>query len=36
MSIDSLPKNTKVLRHATNIAQNLGIGKQVKTMVYYF
>lgn len=30
MTIDSLPKNTKVLRHATNIAQNLGVGKADK------
>ena len=30
MTIDSLPANTKALRHATNIAQNLGIGKADK------
>jgi len=30
MTIDSLPANTKALRHATNIAQNLDIGKADK------
>ncbi|HIC32308.1 MAG TPA: TPM domain-containing protein [Flavobacteriaceae bacterium] len=30
MTIDSLPENTKALRYATDIAQNLGVGKADK------
>lgn len=29
-TIDSLPKNTKAIFHATNIANNLGVGKKEK------